>query len=79
MSVHRAALQYRDRVQTLRDRVRRNIGPHNVHLENETVFHQEEELTLIKHIESMAELGYGHSNVQLQYLTGKLAHFFSET
>ena len=38
------------------------------------MFTHEEELTLIDHIEAMSELGYGHSNVQLQYIAGNLAH-----
>ena len=74
ISVCRAVLQFQVPVQTLRDRVKRNIDPHNLHLGSETVFTHEEELTLIDHIEAMSELGYGHRNVQLQYIAGDLAH-----
>ena len=74
ISVHRAAFKFRVPVQTLRDRIKGNIDPHNLHLGIEAVFTNEEELTLIDHIEAMSELGYGHSNVQLQYIAGNLAH-----
>ena len=71
--MQRVALQFQVPVQTLIDRVKGNIDTHILHLRSETVFTYEEELTLIDHIEAMSELGYGHSNVQLQYIAGDLA------
>ena len=70
VSVLRASLQYRVPVQTLRDRAKRNNNPHTLHLGSETAFILEEELILIETIEAMAELDYGHSNLQLQHLAG---------
>ena len=53
ISARRAALQFRARfrvpVQTLRDRIKGNIDPHNLYLGSERVFTHEEELTLIDH------------------------------
>ena len=56
ISVRRATLQFRVPVQTLRDRNKGNIDPHNLHLGSETVFTHDEELTLIDHIEAMSDL-----------------------
>jgi hypothetical protein len=40
----------------------------------DTLFTHEEEKSLVEHAETLAELGYGYSNVKLQQLAGELAH-----
>ncbi|XP_053379621.1 jerky protein homolog-like [Mercenaria mercenaria] len=72
--VQRAALQYGVPEQTLRDRVKGIVNPLSFKQGTETVFTHEEELTLVEHIETMAELGYGITNVQLQHIAGELAY-----
>lgn len=72
MSVRRAAKQFNVPVQTLRDRVKGRIDPSN--LGNEvTLFSHEEELSLVEHVEVLAQLGYGITNNKLKDLGGELA------
>ena len=52
-------------VQTLRDRVKGYIDHQNFQSGGETVITKEEEETLVNHVETMAQLGYGYSNIQL--------------
>jgi hypothetical protein len=49
------------------------IDPVHFKTTNETCFRDDEELTLVEHIETMAKLGYGYSNTQLQHAAGELA------
>lgn len=58
-------------VQTLRDRVKGHVDALN--FGGETVFTHEEELTLVEHLETLAQLGYGATNSKLQHLAGDLA------
>lgn len=69
----RAARQYGVPVQTLRDRVKGSVDPFNFKQGKETSFTIEEELTLVEHIETMAQLGYGFSNTALKHTAGELA------
>ncbi|XP_060608143.1 tigger transposable element-derived protein 1-like [Ruditapes philippinarum] len=73
VAVKRAALQFGIPVQTLRDRVKGYIDPVHFKKTKETCFRDDEELTLVEHVETMAELGYGYSNTQLQHAAGELA------
>lgn len=59
--------------QTLRDRVLGHIDANNYCMGGETLFTRDEEETLVDHVETLAELGYGYSNVRLQQLAGELA------
>ena len=71
--VKTAAKKFAVPVQTLRDRVKGYIDPQNFKTGGETVLTKEEEETLVNHVETMAQLGYGYSNIQLQHLSGELA------
>ena len=53
LSVHRAAIQFCVPEQTLRDRVKGRIDHTNLKLGSKTVFSNEEELTLVEHLEVM--------------------------
>ena len=70
--VKRAAKQFCVPVQTLRDRVKGHKDPFNFEQGGETVLTHEEEETLVEHVETMAQLGYGYSNIQLQHIAGEL-------
>ena len=72
--VKTAAVQFGVPVQTLRDTVKGHIDPVNFQVGGETILKSEEEETLIEHVEAMAQLGYGYSNIQLQHLAGELAY-----
>ena len=72
--VKRAAVQFGVPVQTLRDRVKGHIDPVSFQVGGETILKSEEEETLVEHVEIMAQLGYGYSNIQLQHLAGELAY-----
>ncbi|XP_053374341.1 uncharacterized protein LOC128546943 [Mercenaria mercenaria] len=58
---------------TLRDRVLGHIDAGNYCMGGETLFTRDEEETLVEHVETLAELGYGYTNVRLQQLAGELA------
>ncbi|XP_052258935.1 uncharacterized protein LOC127863447 [Dreissena polymorpha] len=73
MPVKRAALTYNVPIQTLRDRVKGKVDPFNIGLGSELIFSKEEETGLVEHLESMSQLGYGYTNVQVQHLAGELA------
>ena len=53
LSAHRAAIQFCVPEQTLRDRVMGRIDHANQKLGSKTVFSNEEELTLVEHLEAM--------------------------
>ena len=72
-AVKTAAKKFAVPVQTLRDRVKGYIDPQNFKTGGETVLTKEEEETLVNHVETMAQLGYGYSNIQLQHLSGERA------
>ena len=74
LSVHRAAIQFGVPEQTLRDRVKGRIDHTNLKLGSETVFSNEEELTLVEHLEAMCDLGYGYTNSLLKQTAGELAN-----
>ena len=74
--VLRAALQYNVPEQTLRDRVKGKVDMEKVKLGTENLFSEEEELSLVEHLETMAQLGYGFTNAKLKYLAGELAASF---
>ena len=46
----------------------------NLKLGSETVFSNEEELTLVEHLEAMCDLGYGYTNTLLKQTAGELAN-----
>lgn len=71
-SVKKTALQFGIPVQTLRDRVKRYIDYKNLKNE-ETLFTSEQELSLVEHVEVLAQLGYGVTNTKLKDLGGDLA------
>ena len=64
------ARKYGIPAQTLRDRVIGMVDPDNCALGPETLLTFEEEETLVEHVLTLAELGYGYTNVQLQHLVG---------
>lgn len=73
MSIRKAADQFRVPRATLADRVSGQINPKC--LKNEqTLFTQEEELSLIEHVEALAQLGYGATNSKLRDMAGELAY-----
>ena len=74
LSVHRAAIQFGVPEQKLRDRVKGRIDHTNLKLGSETVFSNEEELTLVEHLEAMCDLGYGYTNSLLKQTAGELAN-----
>ena len=47
-----------------------------VKLGAENLFSEEEELSLVEHLETMAQVGYGFTNAKLKYLAGELAASF---
>ena len=47
-----------------------------VKLGTENLFSEEEQLSLVEHLETMAQLGYGFTNAKLTYLAGELAASF---
>ena len=59
LTVHTAALQLHVPEQTLGDREKGRVGHTSMKLGSETVFNNEEELTLVEHLEAMCDLGYG--------------------
>ena len=59
-------------VQILRDSVKGYINPQTFQSGGETVLTKEEKATLVNHVETMAQLGYGYSNIQLQHRSGEL-------
>ncbi|XP_053394116.1 uncharacterized protein LOC123523838 [Mercenaria mercenaria] len=74
LAVKAASRQFGVPAQTLRDRVKGYIDPINCNPGPDTMLSKEEELTIVEHVETMSQLGYGYSNVQLQDLAGELAH-----
>jgi hypothetical protein len=71
--VQRAAKQFGIPEQTLRDRVKGYVDPNSCSSGGETFFSKEEEETLVDHVETLSQLGYGYSNTQLQHLAGEMA------
>ena len=59
--------------QTLRDRILDHVDPEKYCMGGETMFSNEEEQTLVAHVETLVELGYGYTNVRLQQLAAELA------
>ena len=62
--------------QTLRDRVIGLIDSDNCAPGPDTLLSFKEEEKLVEHVLTLAELGYGYSNVQLQHLGCELAFKF---
>ena len=62
--------------QTLRDRVIGLVDPDNRAPGPGTLLSIKEEETPVDHVLTLAELGYGYTNVQLQHLCGELAFKF---
>ena len=62
--------------QTLRDRVIGLVDPDNCAPSPGSLLSVKEEETLVEHVSTLAELGYGYTNVQLQHLCGELAFKF---
>ena len=71
--IDRAAKLYGVPAQTLRDRVKGHVNPVSYAFGGETTFSKAEEETLVEHVETVAHLGYGLSNIQLQHLAGEMA------
>ncbi|KAH3875884.1 hypothetical protein DPMN_039166 [Dreissena polymorpha] len=68
-------MQFRVPVQTLRDRIKGRIDTAN--LKNEvTLFSSEEELSLVEHVEVLAQLGYGITYNKLKEPGKELAQDF---
>jgi transposase-like protein len=72
--VQKAARMFGVPPQTLRDRVLGHIHAKTFLYGGDTLFTHEEKKSLVEHVETLAELGYGYSNVRLQQLAGELAH-----
>ena len=49
------------------------MGIDKLKLGAEKLLNEEEELSVLEHIETMAQLGYGPTNKKLQYFAGELA------
>lgn len=71
--VQRAARTYGVPEQTLRDRVKGFVNHFSAKQGGETFFSHEEEVVLMEHLKTMAQLGYGFTNTQLQHTAGELA------
>jgi hypothetical protein len=67
MSVYRAARVYQVPESTLRDRTRQNVSIDCHHGAN-TLFTEDEERKLVDHIVYMADIGYGYSLMDIQYM-----------
>ncbi|KAH3815942.1 hypothetical protein DPMN_144481 [Dreissena polymorpha] len=67
MSVYRAARVYQVPESTLRDRTRQNVAVDCHHGAN-TLFTTDEERKLVDHIVYMADIGYGYSLMDIQYM-----------
>ena len=72
-AIRTAARTFGVPVQTLRDRVIGIVDPDNDACGSDPLLTREEELTLVEHVEVLAELGYGYTNMQLKSLAGDLA------
>jgi hypothetical protein len=58
--------------QTLRDRISGAVGHDNCRTGPSTsLSHEQKE---VNHVETIAELGYGHSNNKLKHLAGEMAY-----
>jgi len=71
--VKKAARLFNIPVQTLRDRVKGKVDHFKVHVSSESLFSHTEKEGIVEHLEIMAQLGYGYTNVQVQHLAGDLA------
>ena len=72
-AIRTAARTFGVPVQTLRDRVIGLVDPDNDACGSNPLLTRDEELTLVEHVEVLAELGYGYTNMQLKLLAGDLA------
>ena len=72
--MRKVAAQFGVPVQTLRDRVKGHIDPNKCQAGAAAIFTSEEELSIVQHVEAMAQLGYGATNSRLRQLDGDLAH-----
>ena len=72
ISVRRAALMFDVPVMTLRDRVAGKIAIETIKPGPDSMFTREEELTLVEHIETMAQLEYGYTHAQLKFMVADL-------
>ncbi|KAH3810213.1 hypothetical protein DPMN_138602 [Dreissena polymorpha] len=67
MSVYRAARVYQVPESTLRDRTRQNVSI-DCHYGANKLFTEDEERKLVDHIVYMADIGYGYSLMDIQYM-----------
>ena len=63
-----AARQFGVPVMTLRDRVLGKVSLETTKPGPDSLFSMEEELTLVEHLETMAQMGYGYTHAQLNPL-----------
>ncbi|KAH3866001.1 hypothetical protein DPMN_029049 [Dreissena polymorpha] len=79
MTVYRAARVYQVPESTLRDRTRQNVSIDCHHGAN-TLFTEDEERKLVDHIVYMADIGYGYSLMDTQYMACRMGpcHVSSE-
>lgn len=68
ISFEKVARMFGVPAKTLRD----GVDPDNCQSGADTVLTLEQEEELVKHVETMAELWYGYSNVRLKNLTGEM-------
>ena len=73
ISVRRAAKMFDVPEMTLRDRVAGKIAIETTKPGPYSMFTREEELTLVEHLEAMAQVGYGCTHVQLKFMAAYLA------
>ncbi|KAL4227932.1 hypothetical protein ACF0H5_013371 [Mactra antiquata] len=74
LPVYRAARKHGVPGQTLRDRVKGIVDHENAKQGGHTFFSQKEELIIVEHVKTMAELGYGFTHTQLKHVGGKIAY-----
>ena len=68
-----AARQFGVPVMTLRDRVLGKVSLETTKPGPDSLFSMEEELTLVEHLETMAQMGYGYTHAQLKVMAADLA------
>ena len=68
-----AVRQFGVPVMTLRDRVLGKLSLETTKPGPDSLFSMEEELTLVEHLETMAQMGYGYTHAQLKVMATDLA------
>ena len=71
MSVYRAARAYGVPESTLRDRTRGNVDVDEAQPGPKRIFTREQEQELVEHVKYMANIGYGYSKTNVQYLAAE--------